>query len=232
MLHITICDDEKPQADYIRTLVSTWARAESLAVEIRDFNSAEAFLFAYEDDKNVDILLLDIQMGGETGMDLARRLRGENYSGQIIFVTGYPDFAAEGYDVGALHYLMKPIKEEKLVETLNIAVSKLRQASRALIFPKPRGTVKVTADEIIWVEMLSRLCILNLTTGIEEIRMSIREMEMMLGEGFFKCHRSYIVNMKYVRRVTKIAMVLEDKRELPLARGLYDAANQAFIKYH
>jgi len=127
MLQIAICDDEKPQVDYIRKIVSTWAMESNLAIQITDFNSAEAFLFAYEDNKNVDILLLDIQMKGETGMDLARRLRGENYNGQIIFITGYPDFATEGYDVGALHYLMKPIKEEKFIETLNIAVSKLRQ---------------------------------------------------------------------------------------------------------
>jgi len=67
---------------------------------------------------------------------------------------------------------------------------------------------------------------------MEEIRMSIREMETLLGDGFFKCHRSYLVNMKHVRRVTKTAIILEDKRELPLARGQYDCANQAFIKYN
>lgn len=76
----------------------------------------ESFLFRYEEKKDYDILLLDVEMKAISGMELARRIRRENDSVQIVFITGYPDYISEGYDVSALHYLMKPISAGKLSE--------------------------------------------------------------------------------------------------------------------
>ena len=113
-IHIAICDDEQAEIDYLSTLVNQWASRKGVAIQLNEFPSAESFLFAYE-GQHTDILLLDIEMGGMDGVTLAKKIRLMNKEVQIIFVTGYMEYIADGYDVEALHYLLKPVSEEKLV---------------------------------------------------------------------------------------------------------------------
>jgi DNA-binding LytR/AlgR family response regulator len=115
---IAICDDSKADLNYISSLVTDWAKLSGNTVNIKTFPSAEALLFHYSDDKSYDILMLDIEMGNMNGVQLAKEIRKENDAIQIIFITGYSDYIAEGYEVSALHYLMKPIDQAKLFSTL------------------------------------------------------------------------------------------------------------------
>lgn len=232
MLNIAICDDVCAEIAYLTTLAKKWAELQQTAIRISGYESAESFLFAYEDTKDTDILLLDIQMKEMDGVALARKLRMDNEILQIIFITGFPDFIAEGYDVSALHYLMKPVKEKKLFEVFDKAKLRLQKTSQIITFSKTGGDIKINTDDIIYAEVLSHTVNLYLIKGKEEFQMRISDMECLLGDGFFRCHRSYIVSMKYVRRVTKTAMLLIDGREIPLSRNLYDSANQAFIHYN
>lgn len=119
---IAICDDTEADRNYIKDLVTRWAHSSNQQIDIHLFSSAEEFLFEYEEDKGYQILLLDIEMGKMDGVTMAKKLRETNDSAQIIFVTGYSDYFAEGYEVSALHYLMKPVKEDKLFEVLDRAV--------------------------------------------------------------------------------------------------------------
>lgn len=113
---IAVCDDSDADRQYIADLVNLWAKNREHTVQIFPFKSAESFLFQYTEDKEYDILLLDIEMGEMDGVTMAKRLRQEDDAVQIIFITGYSDYISEGYEVDALHYLMKPVKEAKLMD--------------------------------------------------------------------------------------------------------------------
>ncbi len=115
---IAICDDEQNQIEYISSIATSWSAHEGHSCEIRTFTSAEAFLFEYEDDKAYDILLLDVEMKNMNGIELAKRIRRDNNRAEIIFITLHFEFVGEGYEVDALHYLIKPISEEKLIFTV------------------------------------------------------------------------------------------------------------------
>ena len=173
-------------------------------------------------------------MYGLNGVELAKKIREEEDNDliQIVFITGLPDFIAEGYEVSALHYLMKPVKEDKLAEVLDKARERINYAPRTIVLSKKAGKVRVRLDDIIYAEVLSHKITLHVNSGTEEIYMRISDLEEILDGGFFRCHRSYIVNMRYVHRVTKTAMALEDGREVPLSRGLYVEANRRFIEYN
>jgi len=232
-IKIAVCDDEHKQTAYTKMLIGKWAEKNNIKTTVDMFESAENFKSAWHENQNFDILLLDIEMGGQNGVGLAKEIRRSDAGLVIVFITGFADFMADGYDVSALNYLLKPIKEDKFFEVLDKALAGLRKASRTVIFPKAGGGVKIKPDDIIYAEVLSHTIALYLVNNkTEEFSMRISDTEKILGDGFFKCHRSYIVSMKYVRRVTKTAMILENGREIPLSRNLYDGANQAFIKYN
>ena len=97
-------------------------------------------------------MLLDIQMNAMNGLELAKRIRMQNSDMQIIFITGYPDFMSEGYDVSALHYLMKPVDEEKLIKVLAKAIQNLSKVSRSIFLASENGTVRIPVNEIMFVE--------------------------------------------------------------------------------
>ena len=108
-MRIAVIDDQPADRETIAALVSRWAKERPETVVSVPFPSAEAFLFAYAEDRDFDILLLDIEMSGEDGISLAKRLRQEGCAAEIVFVTSHFELAGEGYEVDALHYLVKPV---------------------------------------------------------------------------------------------------------------------------
>ena len=111
-LSIAICEDVPSERELLLSLARDWARGAGAHVSLEAFASAEALVFHRAGGKEFDLLLLDIGMRGMSGMELARELRAQGCGAQIVFITGYADCMAEGYDVGALHYLLKPVSRE------------------------------------------------------------------------------------------------------------------------
>ena len=158
---IAICDDMEEDANYIAAAVHTWAEKENILVNTDTFPSGESFLFQYGEQKDYDILLLDIEMNDINGVELAKIIRNQNDTVQIIFITGFSDFITEGYEVSALHYLMKPVMEEKLFQVLNRAVKKIEKAERSVVFSANGETRRTAVSEIICVEAFAHSCMVT-----------------------------------------------------------------------
>ena len=229
---IAVCDDEKTEREYLQSLVRDWARDRSFFVQVKTYASAEEFLFQYEEEKALDILLLDIEMGVINGVELARELRRGNERIQIVFITGYPDFMAEGYEVDALHYLLKPVSSFKLGSVLDKAVKNLGKKERYIFLTVDGEERLIPVCEILYVEAFAHSAVLVLTEGEAETRDSISELETLLGKDFIRCHRSYLVNLSRIRRITRTDVILEDDVYVPLSRRLYHEVNRVFIQYN
>ena len=228
---IAICDDSKADTEYIASLVTNWANSSVNIVAVETFPSAEAFLFRYDDDKSYDILLLDIEMGCINGVQLAKKIRTNNSIIQIIFITGYSDFIAEGYEVSALHYLMKPVLEDKLSPVLDKAVKALGKTEKSVILTISGEAMRVPFGDIICFEAFAHSCAATTITEKFEVKSSISDIEKLLGNGFIRCHRSYIVGLKYIKSISKTEITLDCGAKVPLSRSNYNAVNQAFIRY-
>lgn len=226
---VAICDDTAADRDYLQTLVKRWAADRGHRVELTLYPSAESFLFRYAEDKDVQILLLDIEMGPMDGVSLARTLRKENDAVQIVFITGYSDYIADGYEVEALHYLMKPVKEEKLFAVLDRAVEKLHSNQRTLLLELPGEVVRLPVYQIRSAEVQGNYVTIHAKTDCT-VKMTLSELEAQLDDNFFRLGRSALVNLGCVARVSKTAVTLNDGTVLPLPRGAYERINRAIIQ--
>lgn len=226
---VAICDDAAADRDYLQTLVKRWAADRGHRVELTLYPSAESFLFRYAEDKDVQILLLDIEMGPMDGVSLARTLRKENDAVQIVFITGYLDYIADGYEVEALHYLMKPVKEEKLFAVLDRAVEKLHSNQRTLLLELPGEVVRLPVYQIRSAEVQGNYVTIHAKTDCT-VKMTLSELEAQLDDNFFRLGRSALVNLGCVARVSKTAVTLNDGTVLPLPRGAYERINRAIIQ--
>lgn len=225
---IAICDDSNADREYVLKMVNRWAAEAGQVVHTDTFTSAENFLFHYAEESNYDILLLDIEMGAMDGVTMAKQLRKNNDTVQIVFITGYSDYISEGYEVAALHYLMKPVKEEKLCSVLYRAAEKLAKNEKVLTFEVGGEMVRVPIYQIRYADVLGNYVTIHALTDTT-VKMTLGELEKQLDECFYRVGRSTIINLTQINRVTKTEIKLADGDVIPLPRGAYDGINRAII---
>ena len=225
---VAICDDSNTDAGYVQSILNNWAAARQVAVQVEAFTSAESFLFHYAEDKAYDILLLDIEMGAMDGVTMAKQVRKDNETVQIVFITGYSEYIAEGYEVAALHYLMKPVKEDKLFAVLDRALEKQKQNERCLNLELSVEMVRIPFYEIRYLDVHQNYVTIH---GKQDytIKRTLGEFEKELDDRFHRVGRAMILNLKYIQRVTKTDVHLSDGTVLPLPRGAYEPLNRAII---
>lgn len=224
-----ICDDSMIDAEFVENILHQWAVERGIETESKRFISADAFLFYYAEDKNFDLLLLDVEMPGTDGVTLAKTVRQENEAVQIVFITGYSDYIAEGYDVAALHYLMKPVSREKLFAVLDRAWEKHRRNARCLNLELSGELVRLPLYEVRYLDVHQNYVTVHARQDYT-VKRTLAEFEAQLDESFFRVGRGMILNLKQIRRVTKKEVVLADGTALPLPRGAYEPLNRAIIE--
>lgn len=229
---IAICDDSAADRQFVLDMVGRWAASAGHVVHTDTFPSAENFLFHYAEESDYDILLLDIEMGAMDGVAMAKRIRQDNESMQIVFITGFADYISEGYDVAALHYLMKPVKQDKLFAVLDRAVAAMQKTERVILLPVGGEMLRLLVSRVQYVEAFSHTVAIVTGTDTIQIKMPISEVEKLLGDGFIRCHRSYLVGLKHIARLSKTEVVLDSGKSLPLSRGAAPLVHKAFISYY
>ena len=230
-LKIAICDDEQNQIEYLSGVVSAWTSKNRHVTEIRTYSSAKSFLFDYSEEKDFDILLLDIEMPEMNGVELAKTVRRENSTIQIIFITGYYEYFSDGFDVSALHYLIKPADERKLLPVLDRAVGNLTYRQRSVLLTSSDGDVKVSLADIYYVESQNVHVAVHTVSGVYRSRISLSKFVEQLDETFIKVHRSYIVGLKYVKKISRTDITMLNGDLVPISRGMYDVVHAALIKF-
>ena len=225
---IAICDDSDADRNYVSDLAARWAANRGHTVQIAQFPSAENFLFRYAEENDYDILLLDIEMGHMDGVTMAKKLRRDNDTVQIVFITGYSDYISEGYEVAALHYLMKPVKEDKLCSVLDRAAEKLSKNEKVLHFQIGGEMFRVPIHQIRYAEVTGNYVTIHAAQCLT-VKMTLGRLEKELDDRLYRVGRSAVVNLTQISRVTKAEIRLNDGAAIPLPRGAYEGVNRAII---
>lgn len=227
MIAISICDDDNSQICALKKILTEW----NSHIIIDEYSSAEQFLFNYP-DRPCDLLLLDIEMGDMNGMELAKKLRAKGDMLPVIFITGFSEYIGDGYDVEALHYLIKPVDKQKLFQVLDRYVCR-RKTDNRIILPSDDGSVLISVDDIVYLEAYGKKTLITLNSG-EEITCTsgLSAVSEKVEQGFVSCHRSYVVNIGYISSISKTEVTLDSGKKIPLSRRSYNAVNRAFIAYY
>lgn len=164
------------------------------------------------------------------GVTMAKRVRRDNEAVQIVFITGYSDYIAEGYEVAALHYLMKPVNKDKLFSVLDRALEKRKQEERYLNLESAGEMVRIPFYEIRYLDVRQNYVTIHAKQEYT-VKRTLGDFEKELDDRFSRIGRSMIVNLKYIQRVTKTEVRLSDGTVLPLPRGAYEPLNRAIIQH-
>lgn len=232
-MKVAIIEDEKAHSQLLGSYIQSFCKAEQVPMELRYFGSAENFLFVWEEEHDFDLLFLDIQMAGIDGMSLAKQIRRQNEEVLIVFTTGMADYIQEGYEVEALQYLLKPLKEENVHKCLKRACAK-RPREDFLVFHTEKETLKMTERSINYIEARGHgSCIGAAYQQPIEVKESLSAIEQVLKVGeFIKCHRSYVCRLGNIHHIDKENVYFDDGSSIPVSRRQLSNVNQAFIRYY
>lgn len=238
MISIGYCEDEQVQAQVIKEKIMRWAKEQHEAVQVKLYESAEAYLFD-EEQQNLGfhLILLDISMKKMNGMELAKKIRTKDKRAVIVFVTSDPSYVFEGYEVEAYRYLMKPIQDEKLWEILDYVRNSLTGKCEKIIIVKvDNEQVRLDLDEILYVEVQGHYIQIHLchekTLCIKSSLIEILELINKEKTYCVPTHRSYAVSLAKIAKIGRKECVLLDGSVIPISRGAYHALNEAFIHYN
>lgn len=229
-MRIAVCDDEEAQRKLIIHYLKEWALSREQKMETAEFPDGESFLFLWEEEL-FDLLILDIEMGALSGIELAKKVRKKDEEIPILFITGYETYMAQGYEVSAIQYLLKPLYKEKLFTVLD-KLLKSRKPEEKKVFYTEEGTICLAPSEIWFAEAAAHYSIIYTKDREYHLRHSITELLKMLDKQkeFVRCHRSYLVNLKHISAITRTEIILDDAKKLPVSRSAHKAVNAAFIK--
>lgn len=155
-MKIAIVEDEKVQQDYLCKMLQTIAEEKQLTLSLRVFESAEAFLFASEEEK-MDVVLLDIELKNINGYELAELIRKKDKKIPLAFITGLKDFVFDGYKVDACGYILKPIKKESVKQLIIRIIEKLSLSEKKIIVKTKEGIINIYENDICYIESASTL---------------------------------------------------------------------------
>ena len=217
MIRIAICDDEKHMSDHIRAMTSDFFRKKNREIQLGTFTSGEELL---NYDGQIDILFLDIQMKGMDGMETARKLRADKFRGFLIFITVLKEMVFQSFEVQAYDYLVKPVEEKQFEKTMERLYTSMQNASEdSLLVQKGYEVHIIREDEIIFCEIIDRKIYLNLTSGeVVDYYERIENLESKLDSHFFRCHRSYLINLKHLKGYKNGTAYMDNGKEVPVSR--------------
>ena len=233
MYRIALCDDDRADRELIETLLKKILNKKNISFEVIQFKSAKALLEEIRKAGSWDLLLLDILMDGQNGIELANELRGMGEDADIIFITCSPDFALEGYHAWPVSYLLKPLKEDDFLKVLERCLKKISKDPAMIFNMKKGGQMEIHLSDIFYLEIFGDELVVHVLNNSYSCSGVLKEICSLLPEPqFFRCHRSYVINLSYVNRIHRYEYILTNGQAVPIAKGNWRDAKQRWVNYH
>lgn len=228
-MRIAICDDEAIFRTYLRGLLVKDSFARGKDIQVAEYADGEALLEAAAAEGPPDVVFLDIRMPGMDGLETAGRLRQRGDRCLIVFLTSLSEYARKGYEVRAFRYLLKEEAERELSRVMEDCRRELGEGAW-FSFAQGHQTFRVPTGDILYFESRKRVVLLHTAGESYSFYQKLDALERELeGSGFLRCHRSFLVQERYVRSWMGRSLWLEDGTEVPISRGCEKEVNRRLM---
>ena len=230
-MRIAVCDDERYFRDLITEKISEIYK-DDIDMVIRTFEDGFDFLKNYyENIDTYDMIFLDIEMENINGIDTAKEIRKLNKDVNIVFLTSHDEFAKDGYEVNAFRYLSKPIQEDKLIEAIE-SIKKKSDSVKKILLSSKGEEILIKIKEIIYMEAQNKDIYIHTIHNIYNEKNNLTHYEEILKNyGFFRVHRSYLINLDFVKSFTSKEIVLDNEEKIYLSRLKYKTFKEHLYAY-
>ncbi|CAI3549479.1 LytR/AlgR family response regulator transcription factor [Clostridium neonatale] len=229
MIKVVICEDNINQLTSLYNLTKEIFDNISIQYTITKFTDGHSLLKSVN---NFHIYLLDIQLDSLSGIDIARKIQSSNENSIIIFITALNDYIFDAFDLRAFNYILKPIDRNRYRSILYSAVKSLQNEDKFILTKYNGYSSKILLNDIIYIEFVKRKIKVHTLCNIFEYYYKLSDIEKELSnDGFFRCHKSYIVNLKFVQSYNNTSIILKNGEEIFLSKYKYLDFSKAFMYY-
>ncbi len=230
MLSVAVCDDEARECCSLVLQIRKMIGELNISCIVRSFGSGRELLEAKE---NFDIIFLDVIMDGVDGLETARLIREKAYDRFLVFVSSSREYVFDAYEAEPFWYLVKPVTDQKLKRILQKILSKMEiQPQEFILVSKDREKKKIFLGDIYYFEVRGRVMDIHCTDGTVTYYEKMEKLEKELqGKDFFRCHKSYLVNLKYVSGYSRQELILDNGEKIVIARRRYEGFCREILRY-
>ncbi|WP_251387426.1 LytR/AlgR family response regulator transcription factor [Mediterraneibacter agrestimuris] len=229
MINIAVCEDDVFLGGQIETMLYRQAEAAGVVIETEVLTSAEQCLKYIREEGMVDLLLLDIELGKMNGIELAAIIRNELHNDymQIVYVSSKQSYAMELFESRPLHFLVKPLDEEKLAKVFRKAVKLIDNSEETFCYKKGYTYKKVFLSEIIYFEANNREVIMHTVSGTDTFYGTLKSIYPELQKhGFFFCHKSFLVHYDKVKIFETTQLIMHNEDVISISQGQRKAVKE------
>lgn len=224
-MNIAIVEDETTSFKQLETHLKHWGEKHNIRLSVSGYESGEALLS--HPCQDYTLIFLDIDLPDISGMETARTLRQNGYTGYIIFVTAHNEYVYEGYHVRALDYLLKPITADILERCLAPVLHDLKSSSYVL--RTATSIEKISYSSILAFATQGHYVEIITTQGTYRQKISLKVLKQVLPEDFVQCHRTLLVNINHVVKLDGNNLHLSNRTVYPISRQYMQSVQNAFI---
>lgn len=228
MIHIAVCDDKTEWLEALQSQIEEILAQEDYRLSL--FNQADALLEALSTD-TVDILITDIQMPQMDGIHMAKEVYKRSLQTQIIFVSAFTDFIEDVFAVEPVYYLVKPVQKEKLHEALSLACKKLDKSRDTVSIVSKNRALRIPLADIEYIASDKHTVTFYGKNRTESCTAKLDEIEAQLPQSFIRCHKSFLVNMNCIQRISNNRFELFSGKSVPIAKSRYTAVKAAVLQF-
>lgn len=225
---VAICDDELIFRDAIKSVLTEYAAAHRLPLDICHFSCADELLYS---QKRFDMVFLDYQMPGTDGMEAARVLRSRNITCSIVFVTSYPQFVLESFEVQPFRFLLKPVQPEQIADVMNAYITQQKKFSPIVVSHDNCQTV-VDAKDILYLEGSGKYCVIRTVDNTYTSSKTLAQVHTLLPQHcFYRTHKSFVINLYCIRSFDKDTVTMLNGEIAKIGRGKIGEFRQAYAQF-
>jgi len=232
-MKIAICDDDKKERERLVSFFHAYSLQTGISFSLDHYENGFYLLDAIETGNTFDLIILDILMPGMNGIQTAKQIRLNNEAVKIIFLTSSSEFAVDSYAVGAYYYLLKPVDKTLFFEIIQRFLRTVNpKDAESIILHDGKSLKRILLSNIVHCEVQQRTILYKLANGTSiqtTGTLSELERELLHFAYFIKPHRSYLVNLRHIKEITKLEIITDLGTRIPLSRGRYDEISHAFL---
>ena len=231
-MNIIICDDRAEDREKLSELLSDYAGNKNYGFVISEYDSGEQLCEDPSVLEKCQLLFLDINLQGTDGLKTAGEIREKYPRLPIVLVMAYMNYVLDGYKVKASRFLLKDNLADTIGECMDDLMAEIDKNSRILEFHFVEGTIRLHADDIIYIETERHKNVFYTEKGIFQIYKKLDELERELKDmGFVRAHLSFLVNMRYITKISSYVMTLTNGKKISVPKARYAQVKKEYMLY-